>query len=299
MFLAHNLFLFLPNAFSYLSHFSGTLSRLIAYSFFWASTPSGLLHHPDFWDIIATSVSVHRANIDSLSSKCIHLSTGEDIKSDALLCGTGYIHSHSFFSPELSASLGLPHPPSLDAAYETEKWHGLEDAADKEILARYPVLANPPKDIKRDTIKSTPYRLYNGMLPLPSSTNHLPPILFLSHIETTNMLFTAEVQAMWAAAYLSFPSCISLPPVEDMEKAVALVVQFSRRRYLGYGSLGNNITFECISYADKLLEDMGLTLKGKGWWTDLVGVVKPADLKVVWEEFSKRVIKEDGVRIVN
>lgn len=121
---------------------------------------------------------------------------------------------------------------------------------------------------------------------------HNPSILFLNHVSTGNKIFVADVQAMWAAAY--FSNEITLPSPAEMEKSVALWTVFSRRRYLSAGELGNNIAFESVTYADRLLEELGVRGCGKGWWRDMFEPFSPRDLGRAWTEYRGRVEENMG-----
>lgn len=241
----------------------------------------GLLHHDDFFDLVAKNVHIYRDDVASLTDGVVRLTGGEELQSDAILCGTGWTPSIQFFDEEEKVRLGLPHDPEAGSSSTREKWEKLDAAADKTTTTTYPLLSDPPPFRPKIT-RTTPYRLYQGMLPL-----HDPTIIMMNHIVTSNKLLAAEVQAMWAVAH--FDNKIKHPSVEEMEERIALWVAFSRRRYLSTGQEGNNIVFESIVYADALLKDMGLEKHRKGWWKDLVEPFWPADLGRAWKEYLDRV----------
>ncbi|KAF2791442.1 hypothetical protein K505DRAFT_351300 [Melanomma pulvis-pyrius CBS 109.77] len=216
----------------------------------------------------------------SLSPNFITLEGDGTIQSDAILCGTGWKPSLQFFDSQLLIALGLPHLPSSEPAATTKKWTRLTQDADKHICGTYPMLANPPPHPHKPST-TTPYRLYQGMAPL-----HNRSILFLNHVSTGNKIFVADVQAMWAAAY--FSDGITLPSLVEMEKSVALWTAFSRRRYLSAGELGNNIAFESVTYANRLLEELGVSGRGKGQRRDLFEPFSPRDLGRAWREYREK-----------
>ncbi|KAE8446489.1 hypothetical protein EG329_011952 [Mollisiaceae sp. DMI_Dod_QoI] len=253
---------------------------------FWSNCTGGALHHDDLWPLVAQNVTVYRSTIISLSKKTLTLRNGTTIPCDALLLGTGWKPGLDFFSPSLLLSLDLPHNLSLSPSSETQKWEVLTSLADKKILKRFPILANPPPHFQRK-LDTTPFRLYNCMVPLHDNT-----ILFLNQITGGNKLFVAEAQAMWACAY--FSGKITLPSVEEREKRVAEWITWCKRRYLSTGSLGTFAVFDAVGYVDGLLREMGLEgyRKEKGWWKEWTGVFGPRDLGVAWREYLDKAKKE-------
>jgi len=250
-------------------------------SIFWQNNTGGALHHADFWDLIAQKVSIHRGSIASLGPNQIHLDTGASIASDALLLGTGWKSSLSFFAPDLAASLGLPHHPSLEEPKESEKWTNLESTADIAVTKRFPMLASPPPHpLKR--IETTPYRLYHTIAPISDTRER--SIVFINSLVAGNMLFQAEMQAMWAVAY--FDGNLQLPTLEEMEKDVATNIAYIKRRYLSNGQAGNYMVFDMIPYADRLMREMGVEKAWSGRKSTF-GVNRPADLGRCWEEYLK------------
>ncbi|CAO2649178.1 Nn.00g101270.m01.CDS01 [Neocucurbitaria sp. VM-36] len=243
---------------------------------FWQNSAGGMLHHKDFWDLVSSRVVVHRAHITSASHHTLHLSDDTSISCDALLLGTGWTTSLTFLSEELKAELGVPHDPSFSSPEQTEKWTSLEKKADKEVVERFPLLANPPKHTLKKP-RTTPYRLYRGIAPLNDPSRS---IVFVNFYLSGNMIMNAEAQAIWAVTYLSQSPQLILPPLEQQEREVALQVAWSKRRYLSNGQLGIFAGFDSIMYWDVLLGDVGANgpLRAKGTW----GVRRPADLGKAW-----------------
>ncbi|KAF2687279.1 FAD/NAD(P)-binding domain-containing protein [Lentithecium fluviatile CBS 122367] len=239
---------------------------------FWQNGTGGLLHHHDFWDLVAKNVYIYRDTVTSASKGLVHLSSGESLQCDAILCGTGWIPSLNFIHEEELVRLGLPHNPNALTRSIKDKWSSLEATADKKITSTYPLLVNPPPHPHKPHLL-TPYRLYRHMLPLSG-----PSVLFLNHVKTGYKILIAEAQAIWAVAH--FSGHLTPPSSAQMEEEVALWVAFSKSRYLSAGEEGNNVAFESVTYADCLLRDLGCRAqgKGKGWWRDLVEPFWPRDL---------------------
>jgi dimethylaniline monooxygenase (N-oxide forming) len=247
--------------------------------FFWQNGPGGLIHHDDFWGTIASGVFIHRDEVVSLDNHLVRLESGNELACDAIVCGTGWYPSHQFFDTKDLLHLGLPTPLADQPSNVSQHWEKLLLDADERICTDFPMLATPPKHARRE-ISTTTYRLYQGMAPINDRS-----ILFMNHINTGNKMLAAEVQAMWAVAY--FDGHIPLLPKADMERSVARWVAFSRRRYLSNGGLGNAINFESITYADVLLDEMGLSDHKKGWWRQWFEPFRPSDVGKAWAEYLR------------
>jgi dimethylaniline monooxygenase (N-oxide forming) len=252
---------------------------------FWMNAPGGALHHSDFWDLVASRVIVHRASITHMSSHTLHLSKMSQIACDALLLGTGWTSSLTFFSDDLKAELGLPHQQQTVSHVSASTWKDLELEGDRLVTDSYPILATPPPHHLKE-IRTTPYRLYRGIAPIEDSSRS---IVFINFLVPGNLIMNAEVQAMWAVAYLTSSSSLCLPPVREMQREVALRVAWCKRRYLSSGRLGNFLGFDGILYTSFLLKDLGVDgpWKAKGTW----GVRRPEDLGKSWRLFAEKQIK--------
>lgn len=205
------------------------------------------------------------------------MKNGQEVFSDALLFGTGWTPSLGFFDKDLLVKLDLPYSLENDPIEKADKWRELEKYADQRVLKHFPMLANPPKHYHKP-MSTTPYRLYNGIAPL-----HDDSIVFLNHVVVGNKFRAAEVQAIWATAYLD--KKLSLPSVQEMEADIALVTAWSRRRYLSNGEWGNCMTFETIGYTDKLLEELGFSSHRKDWFSDFFVPCTARDLRGIREEY--------------
>ena len=151
-----------------------------------------MIQHEDFWDTIANEVSIHRSDVRTMQANCILLEDGSGISSDVLFCGTGWSQHYPFLSKEQVVDFGLPHDPEEDKEELSQKWNTLLDAADRQVLEQFPVLANPPSHFERPTKSTgTRTRLYNGIAPLNDDS-----IAFLGHILLSNSFRNAEAQAI-------------------------------------------------------------------------------------------------------
>lgn len=221
-----------------------------------------------------------------MKTNSLLLETGEEIPSDVILCGTGWVPSLQYFTQGQCQELGLPQ--ILDEAKEENaRWASLEAEADLKVLTNFPLLQNPPEHYHKPPTH-TPYRLYRHIAPISESSNSKEDrsIVFLGQIVVGNYFPSLECQSLWAIAYLD--GKLDLPSREEQEKDVALFTVWCRRRYLSNGEEGNNLTFDFIGYIDTLLNDLGLNSHRKGWFKDLFAPMWSKNLGGLKAEFSKK-----------
>ncbi|KAI4140780.1 MAG: hypothetical protein LQ341_003707 [Variospora aurantia] len=247
---------------------------------FWQNQGAGLINRPDFWDTIATKVRVVQQDIGQVDKGVIRLKDGQEIPADAILCGTGWVPSLNFFSHDQLAKLGLPQPIGTYPIEEADMWTSLEQEADRVVLDRFPMLANPPEHY-REPVTHTPYRLYNSIGPLQDHS-----IVFVGHAMIANYFHLAECQAIWATAYLD--GKIELPPLEERRKTVALFVAWCRRRYLSNGDRGHWLASEQRTYTDRLFDQLGLSSHRRFWLWDSFTPISKNDLPRLRAEYIKR-----------
>jgi dimethylaniline monooxygenase (N-oxide forming) len=251
---------------------------------FWLNGVGGVLHHADFYDVVAEKVSVYRARVKRLNKRELYLNDdeGTHFQCDAILCGTGWQSSLHMFSDDLKMHLGLPYSKNLEA--ETPEaahtWEELVADADKTVCRRFHILRKSPPHVHIEE-QRTPYRLYRTISPLSDDS-----IVFMNHATFGNKLLAAEAQAMWAVAH--FDGNINVP-LHEKERDIAMWIAWTRRRYLSNGGLANSATFDSVPYVDTLLGEMGVSAHlDKGWWRGWFGTVWPADLGRAWEEVLRR-----------
>ena len=153
------------------------------------------------------------------------------------------------------------------------------DAADRQILEAYPILARPPSDYKPiGGTTLTPARLYHGIASLSDTS-----IIFLGRARMSNNFRGAEAQAIWATAY--WDGHATIPPFKQAQRQVAYMNAYSRRRYPSRGVDGINFHTDLIWYTDTLLCEAGLTSHRKGWWEDWAEPCLASDFKDCKDEY--------------
>ncbi|KAG2173103.1 hypothetical protein INT43_004476 [Umbelopsis isabellina] len=274
---------------------------------FWTATSLSILNYPtDFFEYVRNgTVRIHIADIKHLTSKTVHLSTDEELPTDALICSTGWRCSPAIkFLPEgIENDLGLPW--SKDKLDEQ-----LLKDADDEILHRFPRLRDQPtmnpkyKPLSKDSdsFAPHPFRLARFMIPLPMIKER--SIAFVGFMITIDTSILAQTQALWTTAFFSdklsvvanaYPpskSDKSITKDEDsgmtgIEWETALHTQFCKWRYPGgYGKRYPDFVFDAIPYFDLLLKDLGLpNHRKKGHLAEIFSSYGPEDYRGLTEEW--------------
>ncbi|KAI9650211.1 hypothetical protein NHQ30_000224 [Ciborinia camelliae] len=250
-------------------------------SAFWCTGPVGLVQHDDFWDTIAQNVQIYRNEVLSYRDGTITLDDGIELFADDFLLGTGWDTKNKLFVDAEVRSLGLSHSKELDSKEVTDFWKQLYEDADRQVIAKFPILEHPPPHRTPTPFTITTQKLYKGIAPLGDQS-----IAFLGAIDISNSFRAAEAQAIWTTA--CFDGNINLPPLEQMKEDVAYMNAFSKRRYPTHGQKGDCFFFELIWYTDALLHEVGLRSHRKGWWADFVEPCLASDLNGMKDEYLKK-----------
>lgn len=239
---------------------------------FWQNDSAGINQRADFFATISERVHVYRRNIDHLSEHGMTLaskgtvagSKPVEIPVDAIIYCTGWSVESSLFSEEMSSHLGLCVRLDEKGTSVPSEWRDLELAAEADVIARFPMLAHTPPHHQSEPSQS-PFRLYRCMVPLNDALDR--SIVCLGKMVVGNNFLAAEVQALWAVAYLDG----EIQCEEDaMASDVAKTVAWNRRRYLNKGRLGSYFFFDSVAYTDMLLDQLGLSShRPRGFWANL------------------------------
>ncbi|KAJ5166098.1 uncharacterized protein N7482_004879 [Penicillium canariense] len=247
---------------------------------FWIASSLSILNYPtDFFELIKDgTIKVHIAELDRLSDHTVHLSTGEELKTTALICSTGWRATPNLtFLPEgIDRELGFPW--SSDPLDEE-----MVKAAGEEILRRFPRLRdqptpNPkykPLNDQAEAAVPHPFRLVRFMVPLSQVKER--SLAFMGIPMTINTTIIAQAQALWISAYLGnhlTPTAVEHCPAAvraasdikveedaelDLAWETALHSEFGKYRYPGgFGRRNPDFVFDAIPYMDLLLRDLGL-----------------------------------------
>jgi hypothetical protein len=258
---------------------------------FFIGTNRGLLNYGlDFFEFVRNGkVRIHVADIARLSHHTVHLSNGDSLTSDVLICGTGWKDT-----PQLNfltkKELGLPGHVAASVKQHLPK-------ADAEILQTCPKLQNQPaprhvKPMTGDKTANTPepYRLYRFIVPpafIESRT-----LAFAGAYRSPATTIIAQTQALWITAFLDG----RLPGLKNPDDEVThrimyetvLHTQFGKWRYSrGFGARTPELWFDCLPYVDLMLKDIGIQNQRKNtWWAERFTPYMPADYIGIVDEYK-------------
>lgn len=290
---------------------------------FVASSFSILNYETDFFELVRNgTVRVHIADITSLGPKTVHLSDGTQIGSDILCCVTGWrMTSPLKFLPEgIEKELGVPRTVAPD-----EDVNALVDKADKEILATWPRLKDPPvqnKNLiplveqegihtaKEDDVqrlaasgKLSPWTLYRFMVPPSRTLLAHRDVAFVGMLMNFNVPLTCHMQALWINAFfsekgLSFPQWTVPEDFDKLRYNAVLHSRFGKWRYpAGHGDQFPDFVFDALPYIDLLAGDLGLQVYRKaGPMAEALEPYGPEDYRTVVEEWKEKVSSAEGLQ---
>ncbi|KAF1833984.1 hypothetical protein BDW02DRAFT_569515 [Decorospora gaudefroyi] len=237
---------------------------------FFIGTNRGLLNYRnDFFELVRNGrIKVHIADITHLSKHEIHLSTGNSIQADVLICGTGWKDT-----PQLNfvtdKELGLPGHTATPMATQIER-------ANAHIFQACPKLRNQPTQPQHESATAEdntkkaspePYRLYRFIVP-PAFINS-QTLAFAGAYRSPATTIIAQTQALWITSYLDSQilKCSTDASSERITYETILHTQFSKWRYSrGFGARFPELWFDCLPYVDLLLKDVGVRNERKGGW---------------------------------
>lgn len=257
---------------------------------FFIGTNRGLLNYGrDFFDLVRNGqIRVHIAEIIRLSDHTVHLSNGDKLEADVLICGTGWKDTRQM-DFVTDKEVGLPGRIASSTNKYTAK-------ADAEILQNCPKLRNQPvsrnakptTDEKRESTPE-PYRLYRYMVPPAFAQSRT--LAFAGAYRSIATHIIAQTQALWITAFFDnqIPALSSPDPgaFERVLYETVLHTQFGKWRYSkGFGARFPELWFDSLPYVDLLLKDVGVQNQRKrSWWAERFTPYLPPDYKGIVEEY--------------
>lgn len=247
------------------------------YSAFW--TGSGVsIHNFDssIFDLVKQGkIRVNTANITHLTKRQVHLSTGETLDADAIVCATGWKKEPSFKFLNWDSAL----------VKDSAEMDGLLKAADDEILSRFPILKSQPSLRTNARKKSDPLRLYRFMV--PPLTFEKRNLAFAGMISSVSTSTCASLQGLWISAYFD-GTLYRVPETREaaIHEAVTNSVWGKWRYPCGYGGDVADFAFDALPYFDLIMKDLGLNNYRKpSAISEITEPYKPWDYKEAVQEW--------------
>ncbi|KAI1210835.1 uncharacterized protein F4807DRAFT_40473 [Annulohypoxylon truncatum] len=282
---------------------------------------SVLNYDTDIFSLVRSDlVDIHIGEIDHLSAATVHLADGTSFASDVLLANTGWKHVPAIkFLPEgIADELGIPHQPTDSApVQDLANQQGLIDAADREILRRFPRLKDQPvwnanykpmteqKGINSgaDEITPytslTPYMLYRFLVPASPRFLRTRDIAFAGMLSNLSNATTAHISGLWISAFFAGKlamdvSSTSTSPdenaLERLRYETVLHNRWGKWRYpTDWGTKRPSFTFDAVPYFDLLQRDLGLSPHRKGgWFAEFTQPYMPKDYRDITDEWMRK-----------
>ena len=240
-------------------------------SLMWYGTQASSLNYDtDFYALIRDGkVEAMRTDISHLSAGAVHLGSGEQIATDALVAAIGYDYTSAvpLFPSDKRVAWGCPVPATIDDGLHSS----LELRADEELLNRFPALRTAPTPPERLPTGMTPWRLFRFIAPpsqvaQPAAKRNLA---FLNAITSYQTTIKAELTSLWAWAYLhdELPGLQAKGVTEDEARYEATLWSRFGKWRAPYGMQGRQADFlyDSMPYYDLLLRDLGCRSWRKGW----------------------------------
>ncbi|KAK3173878.1 hypothetical protein Dsin_032563 [Dipteronia sinensis] len=242
-------------------------------------------------------ISVHIADIDSMSEGTLHLSNGEALQVDALVSCTGWKSSLPFrFLPEEVTST----VSCTDLTVELMAECCSDILTNAPILRRKPDRTLPPgsKDLnvhmdKQGHQVSDRYQLYRFLIPTDTRLVELRNIAFIGFHLALSAVMVAQVQALWITAYMldEIPN-IAADSIDRKRILYETILHndYSRLRHPraagGAGDKYPDLAFECLPYLDLLLDDLRLPKYRKSsFWSETFQRYTPKDYRGIVQEW--------------
>ncbi|PLB43432.1 hypothetical protein P170DRAFT_459815 [Aspergillus steynii IBT 23096] len=268
------------------------------------ASSGGIANHSDLWETIrASNVHVHRSEIEYVSgsaSSDVHLINGTRIPSvDLIVQATGYrpIVPIKFDPPDLGETLGLccdnvdGDTEALKQQYHRDQWTAFDGHVSSHFRRVFCSSMFSRAESSRD---STSYRLFRRMVSPALVAEGDRSFVALGVVLSGTIAVVAEVQALWAAAFLTggldgdgaghgpiqSPLRLNSTAVERLYESVSEDVV--------WGSLtGSGLDVDAINYNDTLLRDLGLNpyRLGGSRWHELTGVYEPSSYGAIVRDY--------------
>jgi dimethylaniline monooxygenase (N-oxide forming) len=213
----------------------------------------------------------------------IKLADNTTITSEAVIFATGWSNAYeTIFDRALAVDLELSIPLSEEPSSHKAYWDVLDKSAEQKVLASYPLLRNPPENLRlelRDR-STTPLRHLRFIVPPGPASRGDRNIAFLGNLHSGFLTTHAEVSALWTYAYLedALPSPSKAPlstllnDRRAMDDSIAAQNAYFKLRYRNLLDITITI-LEQREVIDLYLLDLGLRadrhgrkVTGLGWW---------------------------------
>lgn len=265
---------------------------------FWMGNSLSIHNYDTNWfDLVREGkISIHIADLASLSNGRVQLSTGETLDADALVCCTGWktvptIQFDTSCVREgacLRIAKGTGTGDSIAAEWQINR--------DISYLRSIPRRAGNAPAIPEGQIPQQPssfYQLYRMVIPSQPVFVEKNNLAFIGLHSSVHAVLVAQAQALWITAFFDNkirhlnPPHINIKAVQYSSILEGIYGRFRRPKECG-GAAGKypDLVFDTLPYVDTLLRDLGLAPNRKSsWFKELFEVYLPQDYRGITEEW--------------
>jgi cation diffusion facilitator CzcD-associated flavoprotein CzcO len=274
---------------------------------FWMGNSLSIHNYETNWfDLVRDGkISVHIAEVASLSDGKVSLSTGEDLDVDALVCCTGWKPRSTMMFESIVVE---------DPLQDYQETVSIIRKAEADISNRLKYLqtlprrsANAPPMQKLPATPPVPLsdHLYRFMVPCERRVLENRNLAFIGAHSSIHAVVVAQAQALWITAFflgrLDHLTASRLDLEAITYDTILHGVYGTMRRPRECGGAAEkypDLVFDSIPYVDCLLKDLGLRVQRKrSLWDTVFQPHRPSDyqgLVMEWKKKNEVKASEDG-----
>lgn len=246
---------------------------------FWTGSGVGIHNfETNFFDLVKQGkVRVHLADISKLDGKTVHLTDGQQISTDVLVCATGWKKDVPLTFKNLpQGGIGL--------AQSGPERAELIEKANREVIEMFPALKRQPV-LRYKRKDDELHRMYRFMV--PPALVHQRNLAFAGMVSTTCTSLFAATQGLWISAFFDGKLKRLASTEQEITTEVLRHTQWGKYRFpCGYGDSIPDFAFESLPYADMLLKDVGIeTHRKKNQYAEIFEPYKLWDWKGLEKEY--------------
>lgn len=269
---------------------------------FWMGNSLSIHNYETSWfDLVRQGkIRIHIADVTALSKGTVHLSDGDRLETEALVCCTGWKADPplNFQPADVATSLSLTKTLTEADPFEIRAEQQLRtelrylDTIERRVL-------QAPKLSNGTTLSSSGVRkLYRLSIPCHLDCLVKRNIAFIGAHSSIHAAIVAQAQALWVTAFFQGEIehlDLSKTGIEKIKYDAAFDGVYARlRRPHELGGSGGkyvDLVFDSIPYVDLLLRDLGLNpRRKKTWWKEWLESYNQNDYRGLTSEWLNKPI---------
>ncbi|KUL82826.1 hypothetical protein ZTR_09614 [Talaromyces verruculosus] len=274
---------------------------------FWMGNSLSIHNYDTNWfDLVVEGrITVHIAEVDSLSEGKVHLSNGENLCADALVCCTGWKIDPPvrFEPPHISSCITLPEKSEeidLDIKMASEDLR-----RQRNFLSTLRHRTSNAPEVPPHSTRAHPscsYQLHRMVVPCNREFLDNKALAFIGLHSSVHAAIVAQAQALWITAFFGDKIGNMKTPNTNFEHlrystVLQSVYERTRRPKDTGGAAGRypDLVFDSVPYVDTLLRDLGVEPKRKkSWLKEFTQAYTPLDYKGLVDEWSQKMMNHSA-----